>query len=286
MQFFEKKRGHFIQCRGFTHKYIVTERKKKMKNNKITIIFTAMLIGTITLSACGKVDSLDPINSSSTAEATISSETAETSLSSETATQKTETNTENIISDEETTPTEISEDEPDTKAETVYSNENNNSAIADSSQEYMDTAYELIGALDYIDKIGASNMPFDESAVYTDENGNTFAKVTRTQFSDTSDLREYMESYLTDSFLNDRYSGILGTDDPIYIDIDGMLYGKTDAKGGGFPWTDTPLKIENVTGSSFNILAEYDNYGASETMSIEVVMDDGRWKINWVTFGL
>lgn len=252
-----------------------------MKNIKTKIIFMAMLIGTITLSACGKVDRLDPANSSSTADAAISSETAAASVSAE----KTETNDENIISDEETSPTEISENEPDTEVEIVSDNKNNNSAIADSSQEYMDTAYELTGALDYIDKIGASNMLFDESSVYTDESGNTFAKVTGTQFSDTYDLREYMESYLTDLFLNDRYSGILGTDNPTYIDVDGMLYGKTDAKGGGFSWTDTPLKIENVTDSSFNILAEYDNYGASETMSIEVVMDDGCWKINWVTFG-
>lgn len=250
-----------------------------MKKIKAKIIFMAMLIGAITLSACAKIDRLDPVSSSSKAEASFSSETVTALVSAE----KTETNNDNTIFDAKITTAEVSEHEPDTEAEIVSNNKNEKSTIAD---EYMDTAYELTGALDYIDKIGASNMPFDDSAVYTDKNGNTFAKVAGTQFANTADLREYMESYLTDLFLNDRYSGILGTDSPIYIDVNGMLYGKTDARGGGFSWTDTPLKIENVTDSSFHILAEYDNYGASETMSIEVVMDDGSWKINWVTFGL
>ena len=146
--------------------------------------------------------------------------------------------------------------------------------------DYQQQATTLMGALDYIDKIGGGNISLDTSASFTDSNGNEFAPVVKTQFSTTSDLRSFMESSLTKKFINYRYSGILDTDDPSYIDYKGKLYGKVTAKGCGFEWTSKAPEIKNITDTSFDIIAEYDNYGTTDYMTLNVVLENGLWKIN------
>ena len=149
--------------------------------------------------------------------------------------------------------------------------------------DYQQKASSLMGALDYIDKIGGGNIPFDMTTAFTNDNGEEFAKVDKTQFSTTSDLREYMESVLTKKFINYRYSGILDTNDPRYIDYKGVLYGKTSARGCGFAWTSKAPEIKNITDTSFDIVAEYDNYGAVDYMTLNVILDNGSWKINSIS---
>ena len=149
--------------------------------------------------------------------------------------------------------------------------------------DYQQQASTLMGALDYIDKIGGGNISLDTSASFTDSNGNEFAPVVKTQFSTTSDLRSFMESSLTKKFINYRYSGILDTDDPSYIDYKGKLYGKVTAKGCGFEWTSKTPEIKNITDTSFDIIAEYDNYGTTDYMTLNVVLENGLWKINSIS---
>ena len=151
--------------------------------------------------------------------------------------------------------------------------------------DYQQQALTLMGALDYIDKIGGGNISLDTSASFTDSNGNEFAPVVKTQFSTTSDLRSFMESSLTKKFINYRYSGILDTDDPSYIDYKGKLYGKVTAKGCGFEWTSKTPEIKNITDTSFDIIAEYDNYGTTDYMTLNVVLENGLWKINKLSEG-
>ena len=139
--------------------------------------------------------------------------------------------------------------------------------------DYQQQATTLMGALNYIDQIGGGNIPFDMDTAFTDNNGNEFAKVAKTQFSSTSDLREYMESVLTKKFIDYRYSGILDTSDPRYIDYKGELYGKTSARGCGFAWSSKTPEISNITSGSFTITAEYDNYGATDYMVMNVILD-------------
>lgn len=65
------------------------------------------------------------------------------------------------------------------------------------------------------------------------------------------------------------------------------LYSKNTPKGCGFQWTTRGLTIEKQTDKMYTILAEYDNYGATETLAIIVIPDsDGLWKISSVSFGL
>lgn len=294
-----------------------------MKNRKKTLIFNAVLLSCITLSACGNYEvpeiSYESLIVSEKASETSGAETtAETkntvnvstaaviTTESEKITDTTTTTEETVTATmtEQSVPVEeiqttvqfvsetpaVSESEITVSETEIISGTSSEPAEQETTGEsdtyYIELAYQLMEKLDYIDKIGSSNIRFYDDTAFTDDNGDTFAQVAKTQFSDTADLREFMESCLTEDFISERYSGILDTDEPLYIDVDGILYGKQSPKGGGFYWTNSEPVIENITDSSFNILAEYDNYGASETMSIEVVMSNGSWKINWVTFGL
>lgn len=259
-----------------------------MKNVKRTLMLTAILFGAFSLSACGGVErSNSSAESSGEAETSVTSQASESSESSGiTEAGKNEQAKVTEAQKNDSKDNSESQPEPSEKlnSESVPDSEPENPT--ESSQDYMETANELIFALNEIDLMGGSNIGFDESKTFTDENGYTYAQTEYFHFTSTAQLRQYLEENLTESFLNDRYSGILGTDTPRYIDHDGMVYVRTDIRSGGFSRTDTPIKIENITDSSFTILAEYDNFGAAETMGIDVVKDHGSWKINNVAFGL
>ena len=174
--------------------------------------------------------------------------------------------------------TDVSESTPDeTEAPT------DDEIIGDD--ELVSAARQLLGALNYIDQIGGGNIPRDdENAI--DVDGRQFAKVSA-QFTDTADLDEYMHSYLTDSFIESRYSGILGGDEPYYIDIDGELYGYVTAKGCGFQWImedgEPVVEITDSSEDSFTAAAKYDDFGAESEMTINVKMDNGSWKIDSIS---
>lgn len=153
--------------------------------------------------------------------------------------------------------------------------------------ELVSAARQLLGALNYIDQIGGGNIPRDdENAI--DVDGRQFAKVSA-QFTDTADLDEYMRSYLTDSFIESRYSGILGGDEPYYIDIDGELYGYVTAKGCGFQWImedgEPVVELKDPADDNYTITTKFDDYGAESEMEVRIVKDNGYRKIDSISYG-
>lgn len=153
--------------------------------------------------------------------------------------------------------------------------------------ELVSAARQLLGALNYIDQIGGGNIPRDdENAI--DVDGRQFAKVSA-QFTDTADLDEYMRSYLTDSFIESRYSGILGGDEPYYIDIDGELYGYVTAKGCGFQWImedgEPVVELKDSADDNYTITTKFDDYGAEAEMEVRIVKDNGYRKIDSISYG-
>ena len=153
--------------------------------------------------------------------------------------------------------------------------------------ELVSAARQLLGALNYIDRIGGGNIPRDdENAI--DVDGRQFAKVSA-QFTDTADLDEYMRSYLTDSFIESRYSGILGGDEPYYIDIDGELYGYVTAKGCGFQWImedgEPVVELKDPADDNYTITTKFDDYGAETEMEVRIVKDNGYRKIDSISYG-
>lgn len=153
--------------------------------------------------------------------------------------------------------------------------------------ELVSAARQLLGALNYIDQIGGGNIPRDdENAI--DVDGRQFSKVSA-QFTDTADLDEYMRSYLTDSFIESRYSGILGGDEPYYIDIDGELYGYVTAKGCGFQWImedgEPVVELKDSADDNYTITTKFDDYGAEAEMEVRIVKDNGYRKIDSISYG-
>lgn len=176
--------------------------------------------------------------------------------------------------------TDVSESVPD-ETEALTDDE----IIGDD--ELVSAARQLLGALNYIDQIGGGNIPRDdENAI--DVDGRQFAKVSA-QFTDTADLDEYMRSYLTDSFIESRYSGILGGDEPYYIDIDGELYGYVTAKGCGFQWImedgEPVVELKDSADDNYTITTKFDDYGAENEMEVRIVKDNGYRKIDSISYG-
>lgn len=176
--------------------------------------------------------------------------------------------------------TDVSESVPD-ETEALTDDE----IIGDD--ELVSAARQLLGALNYIDQIGGGNIPRDdENAI--DVDGRQFAKVSA-QFTDTADLDEYMRSYLTDSFIESRYSGILGGDEPYYIDIDGELYGYVTAKGCGFQWImedgEPVVELKDSADDNYTITTKFDDYGAETEMEVRIVKDNGYRKIDSISYG-
>ena len=166
----------------------------------------------------------------------VKNEPAETTGEAETSSV---TEAETTASESEQTEAETSKTEAEET--TDVSSDVSDSEISEEDRIY--TAKELLGALNYIDRIGGGNITKDEEKT-VDVDGRQFAKVL-SEFASTSDLDGYMHTNLTDNLINSRYSGILGGDEPYYTDIDGELYGYVTAKGCEKSFTTNPAR--NVT---------------------------------------
>lgn len=221
----------------------------------------------------GEIPSL---SSSDTAETTtVSPEESAAESSTEETAETSAAETEAATETAETIPAPDETTEPAAETTTVPE------AGADTS-EYAAAAKTLFGALNYIDQIGSGNLPKDETdTIQTKKSGVTYERVTKTQFSSTADLKAYMTASLTQKMIDSRYAAILGTDQPLYIDANGGLYGRQYATSGGFTWIDPEqVTISNATDSSFTASMQYDNFGAADMLTVQIVLDNGLWKID------
>lgn len=147
--------------------------------------------------------------------------------------------------------------------------------------DYSGIANELFGALDQIDRLGGTAVPYDETVTYT-EGDTVFYLLPKMPYTSVADLKEYMESHLTENMIASRYSDIIGTDNPIYIDHDGALYVRSMARGCGFAFyqEDNAPKISDESENGFTARMDFDNYGGKSTLAITVVKDGDFWKID------
>ena len=248
-----------------------------MRKKRNTIWIAAMLTAAVLTGFSGCTEGEIPsLSSSDTAETTTASpeESAAESSTEETA-ETSAAETEAATETAETIPAPDETTEPAAETTTVPE------AGADTS-EYAAAAKTLFGALNYIDQIGSGNLPKDETdTIQTTKSGVTYERVTKTQFSSTADLKAYLTASLTQKMIDSRYAAILGTDKPLYIDANGGLYGRQYATSGGFTWIDPEqVTISNATDSSFTASMRYDNFGVADTLTVQIVLDNGLWKID------
>lgn len=210
-----------------------------------------------------------------TACSAVKNEPTETSAETEAA----------AVSEEETAESETELTEAETSESDSEETEADGGGISEE-EDRIYTAYELLGALDYIDQIGGGKIPKDES-VTADVDGREFEKV-MSEFADTSELDGFMHMNLTDSLINSRYSHVVGGDEPYYVDIDGALYGYVTAKGCGYSWVtengEPVIELKDSAEDNYTIITKFDDYGAESEMEVRIVMDNGFWKIDSISY--
>lgn len=145
-------------------------------------------------------------------------------------------------------------------------------------------AAELIRALDTVDRLGASAVNVDENIKYTDDNGEVYFKTDNPDFKSTGDIQALMDRCMTEKFISQRYSFMLGSDSPMFIDADGGLYIKYAPRGGGFAFTDKEPTVQKISDDKYLVLAKYDDCGAPNVLQIEVVRDASGYKIDNIAF--
>ncbi|MGN1303566.1 MAG: hypothetical protein ACI4YB_00885 [Oscillospiraceae bacterium] len=200
----------------------------------------------------------------------------------------------NVTTAAEETVSENKQTEAETAETTEASEESDDAPDEDADGTVFDTlledqlfyAKQLMGALDYIDQIGGGNIPKDEETT-VEIDGRQYQRV-QAQFGNTLDLDSFLHENLTENLIQSRYSGILGGDEPYYIDVDGQLYGYVTAKGCGYIWimeNDEPVvEITESANDHCTAVAKFDNYGGEDEMELKIVFEDGLWKIDSISY--
>jgi len=136
-------------------------------------------------------------------------------------------------------------------------------------------------AINLIDNWGIGNVEYDiNDSIY--QNDRTYYRVSNEALS-MEYLREYTLGNITEDFYNRRYKSMFEGDNPRFISYNGSVYVNPIQTSCGFSWTDY-VSIEPddkaVTSSSFTIVMNYDDFGATSTMRINVVLENGKNKID------
>lgn len=247
-------------------------------------IFAVCIAFCLLSTGCGNVtnheaETFSAVNTETATEATT--ETTETST--EATTEVTETS--DVTAADVTTqiasnasaeitpePTSINDTDDETQSSTAQ------------TAPTVEQAQELIRALNMVERLGGGGLHYDAETVYT-VNGTAYYRVTDTDFANTAEIRSYVEKYLTQNTISERYSVLVDGDSPIYTDADNGLYMKDSAKSF-YIFSDAEPKIEKTFEEGYSLLAEYDNFGEKETADIRIVNVNGAWKICGISFGL
>jgi hypothetical protein len=143
-------------------------------------------------------------------------------------------------------------------------------------------AKDLRDALDFTDKLMCGvGVATDSNTEYTTDDGTVYHKSVDNIYKTTSDIRNYLYHYMTEQFISSNYDYILGTEHPKCIDIEGELYIEYRPIGGRYCFENVDPTIDK-TDNGYTINIKNNDYGAEETVVIDVVKEDGCWKINEV----
>ena len=143
-------------------------------------------------------------------------------------------------------------------------------------------AKDLRDALAFADRLmSGSAIAADDNTEYKTDDGTVYHKAVDNIYKTTDDVRNYLYSYMTEQFISSSYASLFGTDSPKCIDVDGELYIEYRPIGGRYSfYDDDPTVTETAEGYSINI--KNNDYGADNTVVLDVVKEDGRWKINGI----
>lgn len=143
-------------------------------------------------------------------------------------------------------------------------------------------AKDLRDALRFADRLmSGSAVETDMNAEYKTDDGTIYHKSVDNVYKTTSAVRDYLYDNMTEQYISSHYAYLIDTENPKCIDVNGELYIEYRPIGGIYCFEDEdPVVTESENGYSINV--KNNNYGAEETVVIDVVKEDGKWKINEV----
>lgn len=227
-------------------------------NCKIILTAALVTVSTALLAGCTKRSS-EVSTADTTQSVAETTTTADTTAAAETTTEVADT----TVSIDTTTAT--------------------STTLIDVDLPSMHEAKELIGALSFADRLLTSaGVETDETAEYTAEDGTVYRKSLDSEFTTVDDVRSYITTYMTDTFISSQYSDLYVSEKPQCIDVDGVLYIKYSPMGCRYSfYQDDPDITPTETGCA--VVVKNNNYGAEELVVIEAVKENGGWKINAVS---
>lgn len=144
-------------------------------------------------------------------------------------------------------------------------------------------AKDIRDTLAFADRLmSGSGVNTDMNAEYTTDDGTVYHKSIDGLYKTTDDVRNYLRIHMTEQFLDKEYGSLFGTEHPKCIDVNGELYIEYRPVGGRYSFVDEdPVVADSTTNDNgYSIKIKNNDYGAEETLVVEVVKEDGKWKIS------
>ena len=163
-----------------------------------------------------------------------------------------------------------------------FNNTDNASGVNKDPAPTVPEAKDIRDALDFADKLMCgSGVKTDANEEYRTDDGTVYHKSIDNIYTTTAIVRERLTRYMTDSFISSRYAYLTGTGTPKCIDVNGMLYIEYRPIGGRYCFgTEDPVITDSADyPNGYSILLKNNDYGAEVTVTVDVVKDNGSWKI-------
>lgn len=239
------------------------------------------LLGAVLLACPGCAGESSATDSlSSTAETTTSSAETTTSSAATTTSQAADTTAAPATTSEK--PADTTQAPATAPAETTTKATESGSSSAELT---VAQAKEIMAALQKVDGWGASVIDMDMETTAA-ANDTMYCKVTDPAYKSTADVRRFMTEHMTDAFIEENYSNLLGGDKPYFIDADGALYVQNSPHGYKYIFTDTAPTLEKTMEDGYTIYCFISDMGQEQAVLLFVNDVGGTWKLSGVSFGM
>lgn len=147
-----------------------------------------------------------------------------------------------------------------------------------ANPEYPSIARELFEKITVFEKLSSSAVDYDFDVNADGYDG--YYLVNNFPYNSVEEMREDLLNTMSASSVS-RYSSLLDTDSPIYIDADGSVYIQPDPRGGLYTnlLYDT-IEIISETDTSFTASVNFDNFGEVSKAVMECAYVNGKWIID------
>lgn len=147
---------------------------------------------------------------------------------------------------------------------------------------------ELLDALELAEAFMSNGVELDCDMEdnFTDESGQLYVKVTESGFNTIADVENYINKYLTEEFINSRYTALTDRNSEKFIEKENGLYIRYAPKANSF-YGISEQKLSVIVRKTddgtqtVETLVNYDDFGEPAILFIHLVeVSEGSWKIN------